>query len=239
MPSTRSRRVTPTSISTSTSDVSPPAAITRYRRTKATNSTRSQLAKSVTFSSLSARHNATNSAAPSVSYAPYSLPTKHTTKHIKRITKRTINNTKPNTITPSSSSSSPSSSSSSSPSSSIGRCARCRGTDHQRSTSRRCPYFKGKQTTSARIHNTQKHGSYNVDYYEAIFDTISDDDVLAALAEVVQDQGSNTTSQSTIVVDEDSEDQDQDQDPNTTSQSTIVVDEDSEDQDQDQDPNTT
>ncbi|KAG9062260.1 hypothetical protein KI688_006592 [Linnemannia hyalina] len=80
-----------------------------------------------------------------------------------------------------------------------------------------------------------------VNYYEAIFDTISDDDILAALAEVDQDQDPNTTSQSTIVVDvNDSEDESiiddndddlaafaevvQDQDPNTTSQSTIVVD---------------
>ncbi|KAG0370540.1 hypothetical protein BGX24_001989 [Mortierella sp. AD032] len=237
MPSTLSHRITPTSTSTSTSDVSPPATFTGYRRTKATNSTRSQLTKSVTFSPLSARHNtATNATATaaSVSSAPYSLPSKYTTKRTKGTIKRTINITKPKAIIPSSSSSP----SSSSPSSSISRCARCRGTDHQRSTSRRCPYFKGKQTTGARINNTQKPYSYNVDYYEAIFDTVPDDDVLAALAEVDQDQDPNMTSQSTIVVDDDEDSEDnpliivQDQDPNATSQSTIVVDdyEDSEDE---------
>ncbi|KAG0195817.1 hypothetical protein BGX33_002564, partial [Mortierella sp. NVP41] len=52
------------------------------------------------------------------------------------------------------------------------------------------------------------HASNNYDYLEAIFDTIPDDDILAALSEVVQDQDQNTTSQSTIELeDEDSEDE--------------------------------
>ncbi|KAG9064939.1 hypothetical protein KI688_013005 [Linnemannia hyalina] len=72
-----------------------------------------------------------------------------------------------------------------------------------------------------------------VNYYEAIFDTISDDDILAALAEVDQDQDPNTTSQSTIVVDvNDSEDESiiDDNDDDLAAFAEVV---------QDQDPNTT
>ncbi|KAG0047625.1 hypothetical protein BGZ90_007847, partial [Linnemannia elongata] len=119
--------------------------------------------------------------------------------------------------------------SSSSSSSSISRCIRCRGNDHQRSTSRRCPYFKGKQTTSARISYSQEDASNNYDYLEAIFETIPDDDILAALTDIIQDQDLNTTSQSNLV-----EDMVRDQDLNTTSQSTLV-----EDMVRDQDLNTT
>ncbi|KAK3827137.1 MAG: hypothetical protein JOS17DRAFT_749037 [Linnemannia elongata] len=85
--------------------------------------------------------------------------------------------------------------------------------------------FKGKQTTSARISYSQKHHSNNCNYLETIFDTVSDESILAALTDVVQDQDLNTTSQSTLV-----EDIVRDQDLNITSQSTLVEDEDSEDE---------
>ncbi|KAF8924156.1 hypothetical protein BGZ47_004181, partial [Haplosporangium gracile] len=83
----------------------------------------------------------------------------------------------------------------------------------------------GKQTTSATINYSQKHASNNYDYLEIIFDTVSDESILAALTDIVQDQDLNTTSQSTLM-----EDIVRDQDLNTTSQYILVEDEDSEDE---------
>ncbi|KAK3806875.1 MAG: hypothetical protein JOS17DRAFT_767148, partial [Linnemannia elongata] len=198
MPSTRRAPLTSTSSINNSSTV---AFNTGYKRVKATNSTRSQPTKSVRFSPLTiTRRAAATKSTVTTPSSPSSLPINSTI-------------TTPNAIASSTSSSS------------ISRCSRCRGNDHQRSTSRRCPYFKGKQTTSARISYSQKHHSNNCDYLETIFDTVSDESILAALTDVVQDQDLNTTSQSTLV-----EDIVRDQDLNITSQSTLVEDEDSEDE---------
>ncbi|KAK3805234.1 MAG: hypothetical protein JOS17DRAFT_768781, partial [Linnemannia elongata] len=180
MPSTRRAPLT----STSTINTSSTATFTGYKRVKAANSTRSLPTKSVRYSPLTTtRRTVATKSTVATSSSPSSLPINSTI-------------TTPNAIASSSSSSS-----------SISRCSRCRGNDHQRSTSRLCPYFKGKQTTSARINHSQKHHSDNCDYLETIFDTVSDESVLAALTDVVQDQDLNTTSQSTLVEDEESEDE--------------------------------
>jgi hypothetical protein len=55
---------------------------------------------------------------------------------------------------------------------------------------------KGKQTITMRIDASLQHNPYNCDYYEGIFETISDEDVLAAFAEVPQESepvGQTTT----------------------------------------------